>query len=165
MKTSEEYKSHMISVLVHNKPGVLAKVTSLFNRRGFNIESMSAGKAKNPDTERLTIVVKADDRSIAQIQKQLYKVLETVKVSPINQDKSVKKEMALIKIRLINGNRSELFQLVEIFKGKIVDTHANGVIVEITGNTDKIEAFLNLMPKNEIVEIARTGVVAMNRWE
>ena len=165
MTLNQEHKNHMISILVYNQPGVMAKVTSLFTRRGFNIESISAGKAKENELMRLTIIVKGDDRSIKQIQKQLYKVLETVKVSPINQAQCVEKEMALIKIKCSNGSKSELFQLVDVFKGKVLDTNANGFIIEITGATDKIEAFMQLVPKNSIVEVARTGIVAMNRWE
>lgn len=164
MAVKRDEMNHMISILVYNQPGVMAKVTSLFTRRGFNIESISAGKAKENELMRLTIIVKGDDRSIKQIQKQLYKVLETVKVSPINQAQCVEKEMALIKIKCSNGNKAELFQLIEVFRGKVLDTSANGFIIEITGATDKIEAFIQSVPKNSIVEVARTGIVAMNRW-
>lgn len=165
MKEQKNYTDHMISILVYNKPGVMAKVTSLFTRRGFNIESISAGKAKENELMRLTIIVKGDDRSIEQIQKQLYKVLETVKVSQINPKNSIEKEMALIKVKTGNGNKTELFQLVDVFKGKVVDTSANGFIIEITGAAAKIDAFINVISKNLIVEIARTGIVAMNRWD
>ena len=165
MKEKANYKDHMISILVYNNPGVMAKVTSLFTRRGFNIESISAGKAKDSGMMRMTIIVKGDDRSIEQIQKQLYKVLETVKVSPIHPFNKVEREMGLIKIKLINGNKVELFQMVNAFKGIVVDAGSTGFTVEITGPTDKIDAFINLVPKNLIIEIARTGIVAMNRWE
>jgi acetolactate synthase-1/3 small subunit len=142
----------------------MAKVTSLFTRRGFNIESISAGKSHENELMRLTIIVKGDDRSIEQIQKQLYKVLETVKVSPIDLRNYVEREMALIKVKSFNGNRAELFQLTNIFKGRMVDASPNGFIVEVTGPTAKIDAFINLLKNNSIVEVARTGVVAMNRW-
>jgi acetolactate synthase-1/3 small subunit len=142
----------------------MAKVTSLFTRRGFNIESISAGKSHENELMRLTIIVKGDDRSIEQIQKQLYKVLETVKVSPIDLGNHVEREMALIKIKSFNGNRAELFQLANVFHGRMVDASPNGFIVEVTGPTAKIDAFINLVKSNSIVEVARTGVVAMNRW-
>ena len=165
MKEKTKYTNHMISILVYNKPGVMAKVTSLFTRRGFNIESISAGKAKETEMMRMTIIVKGDDRSIEQIQKQLYKVLETVKVSPIHPTNKVEREMGLIKIKLTNGNKVELFQLVNAFKGIVVDASTIGFTVEMTGPTETIDAFINLIPKNLIIEIARTGIVAMNRWE
>jgi acetolactate synthase-1/3 small subunit len=165
MKNSDILTDHILSILVYNKPGVMAKVTSLFTRRGFNIESISAGKAKENELMRFTIIVKGDDRSIEQIQKQLYKVLETVKVSPILSYNRVEREMGLIKLKAVEGFKSDLFQLAEVFRGKVVDASTNGFIIEITGPTAKIDAFINKIPKNLIIEIARTGVVAMNRWE
>jgi acetolactate synthase-1/3 small subunit len=165
MRERNQLTDHKISILVYNKPGVMAKVTSLFTRRGFNIESISAGKAKDSEMMRLTIIVKGDNRSIEQIQKQLYKVLETVKVSPINQASSVEKEMALVKVKAGNGKKVDIFQLADVFKAKVVDTGPAGFIFEVTGNESKVEAFINLIPKNMIIEIARTGIVAMNRWE
>jgi len=156
--------SHVVSVLVYNNPGVMAKVAGLFTRRGFNVESISAGKAKNEDMLRLTIVVKADKKSLEQIQKQLYKIIDTVKVSVINPDFKVEREMALIKVKSQNGMKSELFQLVDVFRGKVVDASPSGFIIEITGPVSKIEAFINLISMNSVIEIARTGTVAINRW-
>jgi acetolactate synthase-1/3 small subunit len=157
---------HLIAVHAYNKPGIIEKITGLFTRRGFNIKSFSAGKSMQDELMRSTIIVEADDRSIDQIKKQLYKILETVKVSPINQRNKVEREMALIKIKFSNPARqSDLFNLVNMFNGKMADAGPNGFIIEITGPTDKIDAFINLLQKNTIEEIARTGIVAMNRWE
>lgn len=161
---NEDHSIHTISVLVYNHPGVMAKVTSLFTRRGYNLESISAGKAKNEEMLRLTIVVKADQKSLEQIQKQLYKVIDTVKVSIIQPDLRVEREMALIKVKSPNGLKSDLFQLAEVFRGRVVDANPSGFIFEITGPVIKIDAFVNLLPINSIVEIARTGTVAINRW-
>ncbi len=157
---------HTVSVLVYNKPGVLRKIAGLFSRRGFNISSITVGDGKDPGLSRLTIVVTGDDKVIEQIQKQLYKVVEVVKVSPIDPKHRVEREMALVKVRLDGGEKIELLQLVEIFRGKIIDVSNEGVIVEITGATSKVEAFIKLLASShKIVEIARTGKVAMNRWE
>ncbi|MCD6443090.1 MAG: acetolactate synthase small subunit [Thermotogae bacterium] len=156
---------HVVSVLVLNKPGVLRKIAGMFARRGFNISSISVGTAVDPSMARLTIVVKGDDRVIEQIEKQLYKVIDVVKVSPILPNNKVEREMALIKVQ-IGKDKLELLQLVEIFRGKIVDVGKDGVIVEITGATSKVEAFIKLLKEsNKIVEIARTGRVALNRWD
>lgn len=159
-----ELSKHVISVLVYNHPGIMAQVTGLFTRRGFTVESITAGKAKNEDMLRLTIVVKADQKSLEQIQKQLYKIIDTVKVSLIHPDLKVEREMALIKIRTQNSIKSDLFQLVEVFRGRVVDASPSGFIVEITGPVPKIEAFINLLSINSVIEIARTGTVAINRW-
>ncbi|MBN1271904.1 MAG: acetolactate synthase small subunit [Candidatus Aminicenantes bacterium] len=164
MKAEEKFKDHIISILVYNKPGVAAKICGLITRRGFNIESFNGGKEKDKDMFRIVIVVKGDDRSIEQIQKQLNKVLETVKVTPIDQKYKVEREMALVKIKLSDGSRNDIFQLVEIFKGKIVDTHPAGIVAEITGTTEKIDAFIDLIPNNSLLMISRSGIVAMNRW-
>jgi len=162
--TEHNYSTQVISVLVYNHPGVMAKVAGLFTRRGFNVESITAGKAKYEDMLRLTIVVKADKKSLEQIQKQLFKIIDTVKVSVINPDLKVEREMALIKVRSQNGLKSELFQLVDVFRGRVVDASPSGFIIEITGPVSKIEAFINLLSINNVFEIARTGTVAINRW-
>jgi len=159
-----EHSIHTISVLVHNHPGVMARVASLFTRRGFNVDSITAGKAKNEDMLRLTIVVEADRKSLEQIQKQLYKVIDTVKVSLIEPDLRVERELALIKVKSPGGLQTELFQLVQVFKGRVVDANPSGFIVEITGPVAKIDAFVNLISRNSIIEIARTGTVAINKW-
>ncbi|ADK80732.1 MULTISPECIES: acetolactate synthase small subunit [Sediminispirochaeta] len=161
----EEYTDHTISVLVNNHPGVLSKLTSLITRRGFNIESIAAGPTKDPDMFRLTIIVKGDDQSVEQIQKQLYKIVDTVKVSPIDPRNKVEREIGLIKLRATNGSRNEVLQMVNVFKGQVIDSGPGGFVVEIVGSSEKVDSFIGLFPPQQVVEVARTGIVAMNRWE
>jgi acetolactate synthase-1/3 small subunit len=158
---------HIVSILVYNKTGVLRKVAHLFARRGYNISSITVGKSEVPDLVRMIIVVDGEDNAIDQIEKQVYKVIEVYKVSPISSkaEDRVEREMALIKVKF-EDNRQEIYQLVEIFRGKIVDVGQEGIIVEITGATSKIEAFVDLISKSgKIVEIVRTGLAAMDRWD
>lgn len=156
---------HIISLLVLNHPGVLSKITSLITRRGFNIDSIAAGPTKEKDMFRLTIIVKGDDRSIEQIQKQLYKIIDTVKVMTIHPARKVEREIGLIKLKAPMGERNEVLQMVNVFKGQILDSSTSGFVVEITGSSEKVDSFINLFPANQIVEVARTGIVAMDRWE
>ena len=155
---------HFISVLVEDHPGVMAKVTGLMARRGFNIESLAAGPCEKAGMFRLTIVVKGDDHGVEQIQKQLYKVVDTVKVVPIERGVRVEREIGLVKIRTGSGGRSELLELVKVFRGNVLDLTPAGCIVEITGSSEKIDSFIRLFPADQIVEVSRTGLVAMKRW-
>lgn len=164
MKNRQGLKNHTISIVVYNKPGVMARITSLITRRGFNIESISAGDAKEKGMYRLTIVVKGDNRSIEQIQKQVYKIIDTVKVSPIIEDEKIESETALVKIKASNGEKTEIYQLINIYKGNIVDSAPEGMVVEIVGTRKRVDGFINLLPRNNVMEIARTGIVAMNRF-
>jgi acetolactate synthase I/III small subunit len=159
------YTDHIVSVLVHNNPGVLSKVTSLVTRRGFNIDGISAGPTRQNDMFRLTIVVKGDDKSIEQIQKQLYKIIDVVKVVPIVKSSMVGREICLIKIKASGNERHEILQIINVFKANVIDVGANGFIVEFTGDSDKIDSFLALLEPHQIVDVARTGIVAMNRWD
>jgi acetolactate synthase I/III small subunit len=159
------YTDHIVSVLVHNNPGVLSKVTSLVTRRGFNIDGISAGPTRQNDMFRLTIVVKGDDKSIEQIQKQLYKIIDVVKVVPIIRSRMVGREICLIKIKASGNEKHEILQIINIFEANVVDVGSNGLIVEITGDSDKIDSFLALLEPHQIIDVARTGIVAMNRWD
>ena len=159
----EKYTDHTIAMLALNKPGVIAKISSLMARRGDNVESMTAGKTKEKGVSRLTIVVKGDDRGVEQIQKQLNKIIDTVKVYPISLENRVARELALVKIKLTKGDKSDLFQLINIYNAEIVDTSMGGIVVEITGSSEKIDGFINLLPQNLIVGIARSGIVAMHK--
>lgn len=159
----EKFKEHTIAVIVNNKPGVMSKVTGLITRRGFNVESITVGKTNEQGMARMTLVVRGDDRSIEQIQKQLFKMIDTVRVSHINVEERVAREMALIKIKLVKGERSELFQLINLYKAAIVDTSPGGIIVEVTGAASKIDGFVNLLPQHLIAGVARTGIVAMQK--
>jgi len=159
------YTDHIVSVLVHNNPGVLSKVTSLVTRRGFNIDGISAGPTRQNDMFRLTIVVKGDDKSIEQIQKQLYKIIDVVKVVPIIRSRMVGREICLIKIKASGNEKHEILQIINVFEANVVDVGSNGLIVEITGDSDKIDSFLALLEPHQIIDVARTGIVAMNRWD
>lgn len=163
MSNKTKYTDHTISVIACNNPGVITKVSGLINRRGFNVESLTAGKTKDPGISRMTIVVKGDDEGCEQVQKQLSKIIDTIKVVAIKPEDRVAREMALIKVKLNRGNNGDLFQLINIYKAKIVDTSAGGIVVEVTGPPEKIDGFINLLPHNLIVGVSRSGVVAMNK--
>ena len=165
MAEKEQLTDHIVSVLVNNHPGVLSKVTSLITRRGFNIDGISAGNTKQSDMFRLTIVVKGDDRSIEQIQKQLYKIIDVVKVWIITPESKLDREIGLIKIKIPQSLRNEILQMINVFKASIIDAGPEGFIVEITGTSEKIDSFLSLFDHHQIVEVARSGIVAMNRWD
>jgi len=151
-----------IAVLVENKPGVLARVASLFRRRGFNIESLAVGITEKEEFSRMTIVVSGDERTIEQVMKQLNKLIEVIKVSDLTQN-SVERELALIKVAATPANRGEIIEIANIFRARIVDVSRDSLIIEITGDEDKINAFVDLMRNYGIKEMARTGKIAMAR--
>ncbi len=153
-----------IAVLVENKPGVLARVSSLFRRRGFNIESLAVGTTERDDISRMTIVVKGDSRTIEQVMKQLNKLVEVIKVSDLSEN-SVNRELALIKVHATPEKRSEIIEIANIFRARIVDVARDSFIIEITGDEDKINAFVELMRRYGIKEMARTGVISMARGQ
>ena len=156
---------HIISVIVENKPGVLARVASLFSRRGYNIHSLTVGVTEDPTLSRMTIVADGDDSILEQIQKQLYKLIDVVKVIDLPRDKSVRRELVLVKVKSDASSRSEIIQVADIFRGKIVDVGAESLTIEITGETGKLEAFIGMMGKFGIKEMLRTGTVALHRGE
>ncbi len=151
-----------IAVLVENRPGVLARVSSLFRRRGFNIESLSVGTTERSDISRMTIVVDEDERTVEQVVKQLNKLIEVIKVSDVT-DNSVHRELALVKVNAPPDKRGEIVEIANIFRARIVDVARDSFIVEITGDEEKINAFIDLMRQYGIKEVARTGVVSMAR--
>lgn len=154
---------HTLAVLVQNQPGVLARVAGLFSRRGFNIESISVGATEMPGVSRMTLVAQADEDELEQLTKQLHKLIDVLKISDITQDESVDRELALIKVNAEPGNRTEVLQVVDIFRGKIVDVGDRSLIAEVTGATDKVEAMIQLLRPYGIKELVRTGKVAMVR--
>ncbi|MCC6027475.1 MAG: acetolactate synthase small subunit [Archaeoglobi archaeon] len=153
---------YTIAALVENKPGVLARVASLFRRRGFNIESLTVGVTERDDISRMTIVVSGDEKVLEQVMKQLNKLIEVIKVSDISSG-SVERELCLVKVNAPPEKRGELVELTNIFRGRIVDVAKDSFIIEITGDEEKINAFVDLMRGYGIKEIARTGKVAMVR--
>lgn len=157
-------KAHTLSVLVENKPGVLARVAGLFRRRGFNIESLAVGTCEEPDMSRMTIVVIGDESQLEQVQKQLNKLIDVVKVSDITESETVERELALIKVNAEPGTtRAEVMQLASIFRAQIVDVGAKTVILEVTGDTTKIDALEKLLRQYGIKELIRTGKIALQR--
>ncbi len=161
---SNSNERYMISVLVENKPGVLARVASLFRRRNFNIESLTVGTTDRDDISRMTIVVNGDLKVVEQVMKQLNKLIDVIKVSDVTE-KSVERELVLIKVKATSETRGEIVELANIFRGRVVDVSKDSIIIEITGDEDKIGAFINLMRQFGIRELARTGMVAMQRGE
>jgi acetolactate synthase-1/3 small subunit len=161
------YKSHLmrhtLSVLVENKFGVLARIAGLFSGRGFNIDTLNVAPTQDPTTSRMTIVVKGDDAVLEQIIKQLNKLIDVIKVQDFREDEYVDRELALVKIKADMKVRSEVMQICDIFRAKIVDVQHKTVTVEITGNESKVAAFLDLMEPFGIRDLTRTGKVAMLR--
>ena len=154
---------HTISVLVENKFGVLAKISTLFAARGFNIDSLAVGETDDPALSRMTIVVKGDDSVLEQVTKQLNKLVDVIKVNDFNDVKYVERGLALVKINVTKSNRAEIMQMVSIFRARIIDVSQDSVIVEITGAEEKIEAFIEMVKPYGIKEVCRTGVVALSR--
>jgi acetolactate synthase-1/3 small subunit len=159
-----ETKSHIISTLVENKPGVLQKVSSLFTRRGFNIESITVGESEVEGLARMVIISHGDDKVLEQITKHLNKLIDVIKVIDLNPDNSVKRELALIKVKADSEKaRSEVIQYTNIFRGKIIDVGTTTLTTEITGDPEKINALISLLKGFGIKEIARTGPTAIGR--
>jgi acetolactate synthase-1/3 small subunit len=159
-----EKETYIIGILVEHKPGVLYEVSNMFRRRGFNIESISVGPTEQKDLARMTITVNGDEQTIEQVVKQLHKLINVIKVSILNPNTTVVREMALIKVHAINaGTRSDVIQYTNIFRGHIIDVSPDSVIVEVTGDSEKIDAFIELATPFGIKEIARTGITALAR--
>jgi acetolactate synthase-1/3 small subunit len=156
-------RTHTLVCLVEDQPGVLNRVMSLFRRRTFNADSVTVGHSEQPGLSRMTFVINADDETVEQVSKQLYKLLEVLKVTDITTEPHVRRELALIKVNATAQNRADLMQLANIFHAEIVDVSHNQVVIELSGPTDKIESFLGLMQPFGIREIARTGTVVMTR--
>jgi len=154
---------HTISVLVGNKPGVLARVAGLFARRGFNIESLAVGTTEVESVSRMTIVASGDDNVLEQITKQLYKLIDVIKVFDIPKDVAVERELMLIKVNCNEKTRPEIIEIVDIFRGRIVDVSEGAVTVEMTGEESKIEGIVKLLKKFGIKELIRTGKIALQR--
>ncbi len=155
---------HIISALVMDRSGVMARVAGLFSRRGYNIESIAVGHSEEPQQSRMIIVVDtAEDEVVEQIEKQLYKLVDVVKVNDIPVKEAVERELALIKVNAGSQNRAEILQIVDIFRAKVVDVSSRAVVIEITGGIEKIEALIALLRPYGIREIVRTGQIAMLR--
>ena len=156
---------HIISLLVENKFGVLSRVAGLFSGRGFNVESLSVGPAIDPTVSMMTIVTSGDDRILEQIMKQLNKLIDVIKVVDLTESEYVERETALIKIHTRPEDRAEALRVADIFRAKVVDSTPNTYTIEITGDTKKIQAIINLLRPLGIKELVRTGRIAISREE
>ncbi len=156
--------NHIISTIVEHKPGVLYTVSNLFRRRGFNIDNISVGPAEEIGLARMTIMVRGDDRTIEQVIKQLNKLIDVIKVTRLNPESIVTRELALIKVKATNTKaRSDIINYADIFRARVVDVSSESLMIELTGTSDKIDAFINLMKPFGVKEVARTGITALSR--
>ncbi|HVM31854.1 MAG TPA: acetolactate synthase small subunit [bacterium] len=154
---------HTISVLVNNHAGVLSRVSNLFSARGYNIDSLVVGVTDDPKVSRITIVVKGDDRIIDQVEKQLNKLIDVIKVFDLTHDDFIARDLALIKVKAEAHTRSQVMEIVQCFDGKIVDVALKSFIIEVTGKESKINAMVELLSNYGILELVRTGEVAISR--
>jgi len=154
---------HTISVTVENKFGVLARVSGLFSSRGYNIDSLTVGETHDPSVSRMTIVVRGDDRVLDQVTKQLDKLVDVIEVRDYPEGSYVGRELMMVKVACENGSRTEILEIANIFRAKTIDIGHTSLILQITGDEEKIAAFLELMKPFGILEVARTGKVAMVR--
>ena len=154
---------HTLSVLVENKPGVLARVAGLFARRGFNIDSLAVGVTERPEISRMTVVVDVEDHSLEQVYKQLNKLINVIKVVDHPDENSVLRELVLAKVKADARNRAEIIEIVEIFRGKIVDVGKGTLSIEVTGPYSKLRAFEELLRPYGMAELVRTGTIALPR--
>jgi len=156
--------NHIISIIVEHKPGVLYEVSNMFRRRNFNIESITVGSIGKKGLARMTITVRGDEDTVEQVTKQLHKLVDVVKVAKLDPERSVVREMALVKVHVANSNvRSDVIQYANIFRGNVIDVSLDSLMIEITGDSEKINAFIQLIQAFGIKEIARTGITALQR--
>jgi acetolactate synthase-1/3 small subunit len=156
-------RKHILSILVENKPGVLTRVTGLFARRGFNIDTLAVGPTDDESLSRITLTLDGALHPIDQVTKQLHKLVNVLKIRDLEPDETLARELALFKISADGAQRAEITQLVEIFRGKVVDVGRRSMVVEITGTQAKIESFERLVRPFGLVEMARTGEIAISR--
>ena len=162
---SQNGHQHTLVALVQDRPGVLTRVASMFRRRGYNIASLAVGKSEQLGLSRMTVVVNGDEDTVAQVTKQLDKLIEVIRVSNITNEEIVVRELALIKVSSTTANRGEIIQIVNLFRANIVDVGIQSMVIEITGEEDKIQALYNLLEPFGILEMLRTGRVAMVRGQ
>lgn len=156
-------RKHVLSILVENRPGVLARVAGLFSRRGFNIDTLAVGPTDDPNISRITLTLDGARQPIDQVTKQLHKLVNVLKIRDMEPDATVAREMALFKVSATVESRSEIIQYAEIFRASIVDVSRRNLTIEITGTADKIEAFERMLRPHGLVEMVRTGEVALSR--
>jgi acetolactate synthase-1/3 small subunit len=155
--------SHVLSLLVEDKPGLLTRVAGLFARRGFNIESLAVGKSEIEGLSRITVVVDVEQLPLEQVTKQLNKLINVIKIVELDPETAVTREHMLIKVRVDNTTRSQVLEAVTLFRASIVDVATDALVIEVTGNTPKIQAFLRVLEPYGIKEIAQSGLLAIGR--
>lgn len=156
---------HVLSILVDNHAGVLSRITGLFSRRGYNIDSLSVGVTEQPEFSRITVVVYCDDNIIGQIIKQVEKLIDVIRVVELSAQRAVYRELALVKVKTTTATRPEIISIVDIFRANIIDVAKESLTIEITGDESKIEAFTDLMEPFGIKEVVRTGLTALCRGD
>lgn len=157
--------THILSVSVLNKPGVLTRIAGLFSRRNFNIESLNVGKTENPEISRMTIVVNGDEKVLEQVTKQLHKLINVLKITELDKFAIVERDLILIRVKCTRKQRSEIIQIADTFRAQIVDVAPDSLMIEATGTEDKLEALTELLRDFGIAEFVRTGTVALNRGQ
>jgi acetolactate synthase-1/3 small subunit len=160
---SGEKRRHVLVAIVNNRPGVLNRVASLARARNFNIESLAVGRTERPDVSRMTMVLRGDDDAVEQLAKQLYRLIDVLKVQDVSADRHIEHELALIKVRATPGTRAEIVKIVELYRGRVLDIATDSVVVEATGTEEEIDALVALVGGFGIREMVRTGTVAMTR--
>ena len=154
---------HTLSVLVQDKPGVLARISALFSRRGFNIDSLAVGPTELPDVSRMTVVVDVDALPLEQVTKQLNKLVEVLKVVEIEPQNSIQRQIVLVKVRCDTATRGQIIEIAQLFRGKVVDVTPEAMSIEATGNSEKVRDFLALLEPYGIKELVQSSIVALGR--
>ena len=155
--------THTLSVLVENKPGVLARVAGLFSRRGFNIESLAVGPTEHSEISRMTIVVSVEQSPLEQVTKQLNKLVEVIKIVELDPGQSVARELLLVKVKADASTRGQVLEVVQLFRAKVVDVATDAVTIQIVGNTDKLADFLRVVEPFGVLELVQSGAIAIGR--
>ena len=157
--------THTLSVLVENKPGVLARISGMFARRGFNIHSLAVGPTEQEDVSRMTIVVNVETKPLEQVVKQLNKLINVIKIVELERDAAVERELLLIKVKAEADTRAQIIEIADIFRSKIVDVSPHAVTIEATGSPDKLQALTDLLHQHGVKELVRTGLIALARGD
>jgi acetolactate synthase-1/3 small subunit len=154
---------HTLSVLVENKPGVLTRVAGLFSRRGFNIDSLAVGPTEHPEISRMTILVNVEESPLEQVTKQLNKLVEVIKIVELDHAQSVNRELLLVKVKAEAASRSQVLEIVQLFRAKVVDVSTDALTIQIVGNSDKLADFLRMVEPYGVRELVQSGMVAIGR--
>jgi len=156
-------QKHIISALVENQSGVLARISCLISGRGFNIDSLAVGETHDPSVSRMTLMIVGDDRTLEQVVKQLGKLIDVIRIVDINKDDMIDRELMLVKVQASAQSRSDVMQIVNTFRAKVVDVNPKTMVIEVTGGESKVDAMVELLTPHGIIEVVRTGLVAMSR--